>query len=324
VSVAVRPLGWAPVFFSEVAAFASAVLAHHYPHVPNLGDMRGIKGSDYEGKITVLGGGTPCQSFSNAGNRGGLADPRGSLALVFARLARESHARWILWENVPGVLSSDRGRAFASMLSALTLQSVAPPRGGWLNSGVCCGSAEGYAVAWRVLDAQLTRASGFPHAVSQRRRRVWLVGRLGADWLRPAHVLFDGAIDPQWRPPHGCHTPPASAGGAPDDQAPVSISGNLIYHRRKLRNKSAAWQYRVSQTVTCADVHVVLTPDGIRRYTPVEEERLFGFPDHYTDVPFRGRPASLYARHNVLGNSWCINCARWVCERIDRPIDGGL
>jgi Site-specific DNA methylase len=86
-SVAADPLGWRPVFFSEVAPFASAVLAHHYPHVPNLGDMLKIKGSDHADKITVLAGGTPCQSFSTAGLRKGLADPRGGLMLAFTRLA---------------------------------------------------------------------------------------------------------------------------------------------------------------------------------------------------------------------------------------------
>ena len=128
-SVAAGPLGWRPVFFSEVAPFASAVLAQRYPHVPNLGDMLSIKGSDYEGKITVLGGGTPCQAFSVTGRRRGLADPRGGLMLSFVELAFQSRAEWVLWENVPGVLSQDKGRAFAALLSALTLQRVEPPAG---------------------------------------------------------------------------------------------------------------------------------------------------------------------------------------------------
>ena len=84
------------------------------------------------------------------------------------------------------------------------------------------------------------------------------------------------------------------------------------------------WQYRVAQTVTCTDLHVVIMPEGIRRLLPVEEERLFGFPDNYTAVTYRGAPASPYARHNVLDNSWAVNCARWVCERIGMEIAGTL
>ena len=179
-SVAVAPLGWRPAFFSEVAPFASAVLNHHYPHVPNLGDMTTIKGTDYENKIDILAGGTPCQSFSTAGSRGGLSDPRGGLMLTFVQLAYDARAPWVLWENVPGVLHADRGHAFAAFLSALTRQQVTPPERGWRNSGVCHGAPDGYGVAWRVLDAHITRASGYPHAVPQRRRRVWLVAHHGA------------------------------------------------------------------------------------------------------------------------------------------------
>ncbi len=320
-SVAVRPFKWKPVFFSEIAPFASAVLAHHYPRVPNLGDMLQIKGSDYENQITVLSGGTPCQSFSTTGNRQGLSDPRGSLMLSFVKLAFETRAPWLLWENVLGVLSNDKGRAFAALLSMLTKQQVEPPKRGWLNSGICTAAPGGYSVAWRVLDAQYTRAPGCP-AVPQRRRRVWLVAHHGAEWERPAGVLFDARIDPQYRTPHGPYTPPAAHVGA-GGHAPICLSGNLAF-RQKLRNLSPTWQYRVAQTVTCTDIHVIITSDGVRRFTPVEEERLFGFPDGYTAVTYRGKPATAAARHNVLANSWAIPCARWVCGRIDQAITGRL
>jgi DNA (cytosine-5)-methyltransferase 1 len=84
------------------------------------------------------------------------------------------------------------------------------------------------------------------------------------------------------------------------------------------------WQYRVAQTVTCTDLHCVITPEGVRSLMPVEEERLFGFPDNYTAITYKGHPASPYARHYVLGNSWAVPCARWICERINRSICGGL
>ena len=158
-------LGFVPAWFSEIASFPSRVLAHHYPDVHNVGSLVGLAdrlaGDDR--KVDLLVGGTPCQSFSVAGLRGGLADERGNLALEFARLAEALRPRWLLWENVPGVLSSDGGRAFASLLRGL--------------------SVIGYGLAWRVLDAQFYR-------VAQRRERVFLVGHFGAAAAAGA-VLFE-------------------------------------------------------------------------------------------------------------------------------------
>ena len=117
-TVAWHPLGWKPTAFSEIEKFPSAVLAHHYPTVPNLGDMTQYKEWNID-QIDLLVGGTPCQSFSVAGLRKGLDDPRGNLCLVYLGLAERFRPRWILWENVPGVLSSGGGRDFGSFLGAL-------------------------------------------------------------------------------------------------------------------------------------------------------------------------------------------------------------
>jgi DNA (cytosine-5)-methyltransferase 1 len=177
-SVAWHDLGLEPIAFAEIEAFPSAVLAHRFPDVPNLGDFTTI-GANY-GPVDVLVGGTPCQSFSVAGKRLGLSDSRGNLAIEFCKLARRVRARWIVWENVPGVLSSwsdaeareyDEGgygavwqtNDFDTFLALL---------------GEC-----GYQCAWRVLDAQ-------HFGVPQRRRRVFVVGYLG-DWRPPAAVLFE-------------------------------------------------------------------------------------------------------------------------------------
>ena len=168
-SVAWHPLGWKPFAFAEIEKFPSAVLAHHYPSVPNFGDM--TKFRDWpDAAIDVLVGGTPCQSFSVAGLRKGLADPRGNLCLTFLAIADKYRPQWLLWENVPGVLSSDGGRDFGAFLGGL----------GQL----------GYGWAYRVLDAQYVRVDGAPRAVPQRRRRVFVVGHLG-DWRRAAAVLFE-------------------------------------------------------------------------------------------------------------------------------------
>jgi DNA (cytosine-5)-methyltransferase 1 len=161
VTVAWEPLGFRPAWFAEIDPFCSAMLTHRYPDVPNRGNFTTIKGGC--APIDILAGGTPCQSFSLAGRRGGLEDARGNLAIEFCRLAGRLRPRWIVWENVPGVLSSNGGRDFGAIVGAL--------------------AELGYGCAWRVLDAQF-------FGVPQRRRRVFVVGHLG-DWRRAAAVLLE-------------------------------------------------------------------------------------------------------------------------------------
>jgi len=161
-SVAWKPLGWKPAFFSEIEAAPRSVLRHHYPDTPLHGDFTTIKAGYYD-PIDLLVGGTPCQSFSIAGLRGGLGDERGNLALEYLRLADRLRPRWLVWENVPGVLSSNGGKDFGSILGAL--------------------GELGYGFAYRVLDAQY-------FGVPQRRRRVFVIGYSG-DWRPAAAVLFE-------------------------------------------------------------------------------------------------------------------------------------
>jgi DNA (cytosine-5)-methyltransferase 1 len=163
-TVAWHPLGWTPVAFSEIEAFPSAVLAHHYPDVPNLGDMTRYRDWGMpRGSVDLVVGGTPCQSFSVAGLRKGLADPRGNLALVFLGAVDHLRPEWVVWENVPGVLSSNGGRDFGAFLGGL--------------------AELGYGWAYRVLDAQF-------FGVAQRRRRVFVVAS-ARGWQRAAAVLFE-------------------------------------------------------------------------------------------------------------------------------------
>ena len=163
-SVAWHPLGWTPVGFSEIEPFPCAILKHRFPNVPNYGSLTEYQSWPLEpGSIDLLVGGTPCQSFSVAGLRKGLEDPRGNLVLVFLGLADKLKPRWIVWENVPGVLSSNGGRDLGSFLGALVQL--------------------GYGFAYRVLDAQ-------HFGVPQRRRRVFVVACLG-DWRAAAEVLFE-------------------------------------------------------------------------------------------------------------------------------------
>lgn len=129
-SVAWHPLGWRPFAFSEIDAFPAAVLAHHYPATPNLGDMTKFK--DWpDATFDILVGGTPCQSFSVAGLRKGLHDPRGNLMLTFGAIAARYRPAWLVWENVPGVLSSNRGRDFGTFLGMLGELGYAAKRFFW-------------------------------------------------------------------------------------------------------------------------------------------------------------------------------------------------
>lgn len=160
-TVAWQPLWWEPLAFSEIDPFPSTVLQHHYPNVPNLGDITKIDWRPYVGAADIVVGGSPCQSFSVAGKREGLAGASG-LMFEYIRAVRELRPRWFVWENVPGAFTSERGEAYRQLLSEM--------------------DALGYGLAWRVLDAQF-------FGVAQRRERVFLVGSLGT--MRCAEVLFE-------------------------------------------------------------------------------------------------------------------------------------
>lgn len=161
-TVAWHPLGWTPAAFSEIEPFPASVLAHHYPTVPNMGDMTKFKEWNL-GSIDLLIGGTPCQSYSIAGERAGLDDPRGQLMLTYLAIAGKYKPRWVAWENVPGVLSSNGGRDFGALIGGL--------------------AKRGYGFAYRILDAQY-------FGLAQRRKRVIVIGCLG-DWRRAAAVLLE-------------------------------------------------------------------------------------------------------------------------------------
>jgi DNA (cytosine-5)-methyltransferase 1 len=413
VSVAWSPLGWKAAFFSEIDKFPCAVLAHHYPDVPNSGDMNRFQ--DWpDANFDVLIGGTPCQSFSVAGLRKGLADPRGNLALVYLAIAARFRPRWLVWENVPGVLSSDSGRDFGAFLGGL----------GQL----------GYGWAYRVLDAQYVRVDGLERSVPQRRRRVFVVGYIG-DWRRAAAVLFEreslfwdsaprrearervthdvapciGASgrgfertgDPRGQDavipileagartgvstddpragigignegdpmfslqagkqhaiafggnrqsgpldvatavnahggPHGrldfesetfvafsCKDHGADAGETAPTLRAMGHDGShanaggqvaIAFGHQEDRNFSASTE--TFSALTRNQGLSVAKGWAVRRLTPLECERLMGFPDGYTAIPYRGKPAADGPRYKALGNSMAVNVVRWLGQRI--------
>ena len=287
-SVAWEPLGWTPAWFSEIDPFPSAVLAHHYPEVPNHGDFTKLIDSAHhvhgEQPIDLLVGGTPCQAFSVAGLRAGLADPRGGLTLEFIKLVRALRPKWVVWENVPGVLSQDGGRAFGARLGAL--------------------AESGYGWAYRVLDAQYVRVDGYPGAVPQRRKRVFVVGCSGGDFIRAASALLE---------PEGVRGDPPTrmAKGQGSSSRPdigFEVCGTLsdgAHHGGGL-NGQDAYTGRILPAGT-----------EVRRLTPAECERLQGFPDGWTDVSYKGKPCGDGHRYKALGNSMAVNCMRWIGRRIE-------
>jgi DNA (cytosine-5)-methyltransferase 1 len=325
---------WQPVAFSEIEKFPSQVLAHHYPDVPNLGDMTKFKEWNID-SIDLLVGGTPCQSFSVAGLRKGLDDPRGNLALVYLAIAERFKPQWIVWENVPGVLSSNRGRDFGAFLGAL----------GQL----------GYGFAYRVLDAQF-------FGVAQRRRRVFVVGYLG-DWKRAAAVLFERESLCRDNPPSretGQKVAPTVGTGAPFSRTgndrveceaivadsvvgalcardykgvgsqyvdegkvittpqPIALAENTI-GRQPLNggNGTGYTEGGPMYTLNATGVHGVANAMAVRRLTPTECERLQGFPDRYTDIQPNGKQTPDGPRYKALGNSMAVPVMRWIGKQID-------
>jgi DNA (cytosine-5)-methyltransferase 1 len=302
-TVAWHPLGWVPVFFSEIDTFPSAVLAHHYgsnmPNedlarngVPNYGDFTQIPASaGGEAGLDLLVGGTPCQSFSIAGLRGGLDDARGNLALEFCRLARRIGPRWVVWENVPGVLSLDGGRAFASILGGLA----------------DCG----YGLAYRVLDAQFVRVDGFGRAVPQRRRRVFVVGYLG-DWRRAAAVLFERES--------------LSGNPPPRRSTRQDVAGSLKagLGRRQCDNGECGTLISVATSPTL-DANF----GRLQGASGQDAKHGHGHLVAHATVAASGRlPAGQSPRtskdgprYKALGNSMAVNVMRWIGRRI-AAVDG--
>lgn len=355
-SVAWEPLGFQPVFFSEIEPFPCAVLAHHYPVVPNYGDMTKFKEWPNE-SIDLMVGGTPCQSFSVAGLRKGLDDPRGNLMLTYLAITHRYRPRWLVWENVPGVLSSNAGRDFGTFLAGL--------------------ADIGYGFAYRILDAQ-------HFGVPQRRRRVFVVGHLG-NWQRAAAVLFEreslsGHLAPRRKTTkdlaaclttgtgqrydaetetlipvtehqHGGFKPGIgtlrAAGGSNGGGSETLIvhgrqdpctsdkaftldcqhSGNTnvlcinanIINKTDKSGGNGLGVSNTGYTLTANDRHAVQQGSHVRRLTPTECERLQGFPDGYTQIPYRNKPAENCPdspRYKAIGNSMAVPVMRWIGERI--------
>lgn len=317
-TVAWHHMGWKPVGFSEIEKFPSQVLAHHYPQVTNFGDMTKYKEWQINDPVGLLVGGTPCQSFSVAGLRKGLADPRGNLALTYVGILDHFRPKWFVWENVPGVLSSNKGRDFAAFLTAL---------------GII-----GYGWSYRVLDAQY-------FGVAQRRRRVFVVGHLGG-WKPASEVLFESESlrrDIKKGEKKQQKITPIIGGSTCSGKQKFgtlmancgtklwlgnqeAFSGDfhvfakqVTFDERNVRSFTngnfktfptlAATDYKGAKSICYKNNETM----QVRRITPIECERLQGFPDEYTNIP----KAADGNRYKALGNSMAVPVMRWIGERIN-------
>ncbi len=301
-SVAWEPLGVNFDWFSEIAPFPSRVLAEKYPSTPNLGDMNDIPEMISRGKITapdLICGGTPCQAFSLAGWQNGLNDDRGNLTLKFVdiiesndtiRLASGKNRCKVFWENVEGVLT-DKTNAFGCLISSLAgLAEVLTIKGGkWPNSGLIYGKTRN--VAWRVLDAKYF---GLP----QQRRRLYVVA--GGKDFNPENVLFE--IHKNDFPEY------------PTSELIFQKDGhNFEVFREYTDCLYSAYGTKWNGNAAAYNGSLFVVQDRrIRRLSPLETERLMGFPDNYTNLV----GAKKTNRYQGTGNSWAVPVVKWIGERL--------
>ena len=316
-SVAWNPLGWEAAWFSEIEPFPSAVLAHHYPDVTNLGDMTKLPERIASGEVEapdVLCGGTPCQAFSVAGLRKSLGDARGNLTLTFVEIANAIDSRRkqdnrpgaiIFYENVPGILNTD-DNAFGCLLGALAGEDVPlePAGGRWSNAGCVFGPER--AIAWRILDAQHC-------GLAQRRKRIFLVA-CPLERAHPTSILFEfeGVVGDS---PQADSQEQEAPTVTPDSGAAEPLNG-CWWDGGQLSQTLDAVLYKKQCLPENARFPAVWDNGRLRFITPVEAERLQGFPDFYTDIP----GASDTARYKALGNSWPIPVVRWLGGRIAEAV----
>lgn len=299
-SVSWEPLGMKFEWFSEIADFPSKVLEKHYPDIPNLGDMTEIPQMLHDKKIDapdMICGGTPCQAFSLAGWQNGLNDDRGNLTLKFVdiieandnlRLKKGLPRTIVFWENVEGVLT-DKTNAFGCLVSSLAglKEPIENPK--WPYSGFIRGTKRN--VAWRVLDAKYF---GLP----QQRKRLYLMAG-GTDFF-PENILFERHTNilPEF----------------PKSPLTFIKDGHSFEIFREYTDcLYSAYGTKWNGNAAATNGSLFVVQDGrIRRLSPLETERLMGFPDNYTDLP----GAKKTNRYQATGNSWAVPVVKWIGKRL--------
>ncbi len=304
-SVAWREFGFKFKWFSEVAEFPSQVLLRKYPTVPNLGDMCAIPEKLQRGIIEapdIICGGTPCQAFSLAGWKKGLEDHRGNLTLKFVDIIEENDRvrvqnglppTIVFWENVEGVLR-DKTNAFGCFISSLAGFDKELPSPKWPQAGVIHGPKRN--IAWRVLDAKYF---GLP----QQRRRLYVLA--GGKDFYPEQIIFEAKQYP-------------GTGAVAESPLEFVKEGHTVEVFRAYTDcLYSAYGTKWNGNAAAYNGSLFVNQDNrLRRFTPLECERLMGFPDNYTDLP-KVKPT---ARYQSIGNSWAVPVVNWIGKRI---VNGG-
>lgn len=299
-SVAWAHLGFDFKWFSEIADFPSRVLADRYPYIPNIGDMNDIPEKILSKEICspdLICGGTPCQAFSLAGWKKGLSDDRGNLTLKFVDIIEANDAirtsngleqSIVFWENVEGVLT-DKTNAFGCFVSSLAGLQEVIERKKWPSAGLLQGPKRN--VAWRVLDAKF-------FGVPQQRKRLYLLA--GGKEFHPEDVLFE------------IHSNPTPC--FPKGELVFSKEGcSFEVFREYTDCLYSAYGTKWNGNAAAYNGSLFVVQDNrIRRLSPVEEERLMGFPDNYTNIAGAKRTN----RYQAIGNSWAVPVVSWLGERM--------
>lgn len=307
-SVAWNPLGLSFQWFSEVAPFPSRVLREKFPSVKNVGDMNRIVDMLKSGEICapdLICGGTPCQAFSLAGFKHGLNDDRGNLTLKFVDIIETndylrkklgSEPSVVFWENVEGVLK-DKTNAFGCLISSLAgLDNVLKVKR-WPNAGVLRGKKRN--VAWRVLDAKF-------FGLAQQRRRLYVVA--GGKDFKPESVLFE--LHRREFAPY------------PTTELKFAKDGHTFEIFREYSDcLYSAYGTKWNGNAAAYNGSLFVVQDGrLRRLSPLECERLMGFPDYYTEL----KNASRTNRYQAIGNSWAVPVVHWIGKRLLEEAEGSL
>ncbi|HAO08305.1 DNA (cytosine-5-)-methyltransferase [Chryseobacterium mucoviscidosis] len=328
--LAFNPFGLKQVWSSEIAEFPCKVLKHHFPNIPNLGDMANIPQLILDKKHTapdLFCGGTPCQAFSLAGWKNGLADERGQLTMKFIEIANaidlirakeNKKPTVVLWENVEGVLN-DKTNAFGNLLAGLAGYDTEITVSKWAKSGVVFGKTRN--VAWRVIDAKYF---GLP----QQRKRLYLLA--GGTDFRPDQILFEfdnKNVTSQYKTQTSKKT--NGLGNlfeelktivTDDEQIIFKGTEKFEFFRKYTDCLYSAYGTKWNGNAAAYNGSLyVAQNDRIRRYTPLECERLMGFPDNYTLI----NGNSDTNRYQAVGNSWAVPVVKWLGERISKYFNYG-
>ena len=353
-SVAWEHLGWQCAGFSEIEKFPCAVLQHHFPDIPNLGDITKITEEQIKslGRIDLIVGGFPCQDVSVSGKRKGFKDENGHLtrsglfftAMQIVEWARKHNGlRFVLFENVKGLFSSNKGADFATVVNEMVGGAFSAPKK-WHTEGCAVGD-RGF-LEWCLLDAQW-------FGLAQRRPRVFALADFG-DWSNRPPILLESKSMSGYTAPSR-ETLKDNSGSTADGVARCITTGEGFRYdwetctlisspyvaspNSNASGRNTPMVFKQNDTALCFNVNAqpdemkfdpdisstlttsqyagVLKEGLVRRLTPLECERLQGFPDNWTAIPFRGKAASGGPRYKALGNSMPVHVMRWIGERIN-------